>query len=715
MSRNVTLIQLRTDIAAQCDFSTSSTGRYTPTLLNRIINQSIQRFRERISNEGMTHFLVPASGTLPPNPTSTYAFQTLDLSALSPSVVRTYGVDIAIGGVVRSLAHRPFTERNEYTLGPTMTGTPIAWAHFQTRSIAIMPAPDASYPYTVWYLPVLADLVNDSDTFDGVAGWEVWVLWDCVCQLIARDQYVAAYQQAVSERDLAWQDIVRSSTKVSAAGGAFVGRDSMGQAGLFGRGARREVAASTGSSLPTNSSVTNAMLVNRVGPIALGRLATTTGAVEDVPLPSLTSYMGKFAGAYPGLVPSGTGNSADSLRGDGTWGNTTTAASGLGIAQLAPIASPRFLGRVAAGSGVVQELTGAQVATLLPLFTFASKGLVPSGGTSGQVLGASGWTTGGGGGGGPTMLAAGPQGAVQYNGGSGFAGASGLRYDVATGLMLFGNLNMPTGTINVGATGLPPVGAVLSFGGDNAAQDVIATTSTAGAVAQLMQWNVDGPNIETLGRNIAVSKLWNRAALEHRWLVAGVDKGSLDAAQFSIRAGMRLGVPQLAHTASFDKLGAWTASGFANIATGIQAQASGMQLAVGTGGPITTASGLQMGGTNDIAQVRRINDAEGMKAFGNLSSANATGVVNVNAGSGTVFHLTASVSQLLALQPSAVHGDSILIQNRSAATHTVYNLGTGMGAPSGEIFKLNPSGAAWVGFASGAWELKSRYQLGAGG
>ena len=88
MARNVTLLQLRTDVAAQCDFSTSASGRYTTTLLNRIINQSIQRFRERISNEGMTHFLVSYSGSLTQGTTSTYAFQTLDLSALSPSVVQ---------------------------------------------------------------------------------------------------------------------------------------------------------------------------------------------------------------------------------------------------------------------------------------------------------------------------------------------------------------------------------------------------------------------------------------------------------------------------------------------------------------------------------------------------------------------------------------------------------------------------------------------------
>ncbi len=347
MSRNVSLLQLRNDIAAQCDFSISATGRYPSSILNRLINQSIQRFRERISNEGITHFLVSASGTLAAGTTSPYAFQTLDLSALSPSLVRTYGVDITVAGVVRSLAHRSFMERNEFTSSPTMTNQPMAWAHFQTRSIAIMPGPDTSYPYTVWYLPVLADLAADGDTFDGVAGWEIYVLWDCVCQLIARDQYAAAYQQAILERDKAWEDIVRSATKVSAAGGAVVGRDTMGQAGLFGLRQRRVESGAGSSNLPPLNSITNAMLTTRSGPIVLGRLDPLLGAVGDVPVPSLTSYLAVFAGGSPGTVPTGS-TSAKALMGDGSW------------APVLPVPSATVAGRVPiAGSGALNYLAGS--------------------------------------------------------------------------------------------------------------------------------------------------------------------------------------------------------------------------------------------------------------------------------------------------------------------------------------------------------------------
>ncbi len=235
MSRTVTLVQLRSDVAAQADF-TIDTGRYTTVTLNRFINQSIQRFRERLSTEGATHFLVSTSGNLIAGATSPYQFNVLDLSAVSPSVVRVYGVDVTLSSssMIRSLSHTPFTMRSDYG-GPQLRGEPLAWSNFQTRKIAIMPSPQSTYAYTVWYLPVLADLVNDSDTFDGVAGWEDYIVWDVVCRMVTRDQYQDSYPLASGERDRIWADIVRSATKVAAAGGAHIARDTMGQRGILQR------------------------------------------------------------------------------------------------------------------------------------------------------------------------------------------------------------------------------------------------------------------------------------------------------------------------------------------------------------------------------------------------------------------------------------------------------------------------------------------------
>lgn len=240
MSRLVALSQLRSDITSQADI-VGATGRYPNATINRFINQSIQRFREKLSSEGATHFLVNSAGTIAAGAVSPFPFGVIDLTALSPSVVRTYGVDMTlVSGVVTSLSHSPFQSRADFG-GPIVTGEPRAWAHYQTRKLAIMPAPDHSYSYNVWYLPVLPDLVADADTYDGVAGWEDFLVWDVVCRLIIRDQYMTAYQTATQYRQEIWADILRNATRVTSAGGAVLGRDSMGDRGMVDSWRRNRV------------------------------------------------------------------------------------------------------------------------------------------------------------------------------------------------------------------------------------------------------------------------------------------------------------------------------------------------------------------------------------------------------------------------------------------------------------------------------------------
>ena len=378
MARTVTLSQLRTDVAAQCDFSVGASGRYTPTLLNRLLNQSVQRFRERISNEGMTHYLVSTTGTVTSGATSPYAFKTLDLSAASPNIVRVYGVDLTVSGIVKTLAHRPFQERNDYG-APSITGEPMAWAMYQTTSIALMPAPDQSYSYTVWYLPLLADMSADGDTFDGVAGWEQWIVWDVVCQLIARDTYQSAYNQAVQLRTEVWQDIIRSSTKVTSAGGALIGRDTL-RAGGFGRRAFSGPIVSGGSGLPPDGSVTNAMLASAPEATIKGRArGAGPGSPTDLVPAQVAAITSVFSGFAAGLVPTGGGDALQYLNQAGAWSTPSVggSVSGLALSQVQNIAPDRVLGRSTAGTGTVEQLRGQQVASMIGTFTGAAHGLVP--------------------------------------------------------------------------------------------------------------------------------------------------------------------------------------------------------------------------------------------------------------------------------------------------------------------------------------------------
>jgi hypothetical protein len=225
MARNVTLVQLRQDISDQCDITVGNAARYTPTHLNRLINQSIQRFREKLSSEGCQHYLVSTSSALGTGATSPYPFYSLDLSAVTPSIVRVYGLDLTVtSNDIRTLPYVDFAERDKYG---AQSGTPMAWSNFGTRKIAIFPPSSTAYTYVVWYLPVLADLSSDADTFDGVAGWEDFIVWDVVCRLIAKDNYATQYQLALNQCDRLWADILRNATRVVSAGGAHIGRDTM--------------------------------------------------------------------------------------------------------------------------------------------------------------------------------------------------------------------------------------------------------------------------------------------------------------------------------------------------------------------------------------------------------------------------------------------------------------------------------------------------------
>lgn len=234
--RTVTLAQLRQDIQNQADIA-GLTQRHGVTLLNRQINQSIQRFRERISSEGAQHFLTVATGVMQSGPTDGFPFYSLNAGAQASGIVRIFGVDVQRpDGTWHRLEHTTFQDRTRYGGGsPGAVGQPRVWAEYRTATLAIMPPPAQTMSYVVWFLPVMNDLQSDSATFDGVAGWEDYVVWDVTCRIIGRDQYTAVYPMLSAERDRIWADIVRNATRVTSAGGAVVGRDSMGAKGLYRR------------------------------------------------------------------------------------------------------------------------------------------------------------------------------------------------------------------------------------------------------------------------------------------------------------------------------------------------------------------------------------------------------------------------------------------------------------------------------------------------
>ena len=218
MARTRTLAQLRSDLEYLADIQ-NLTSRHDTANKNRAINQAIQAFREKLSAEGIAHYLQPNTVTLTPGATSPYPFGVLDLSAFSPQVVRVYRVHVTVDNRVYDLEGVEFTEVTRYQddWSGIRSGIPVAFASQTTYKLALMPPPDGAYSAVVWYLPVLPDLSNDSDTFDGVAGWEDWVVLDAAVRIANRDRDQTQIALLKEERVIRWAEIIHSASRVNRA------------------------------------------------------------------------------------------------------------------------------------------------------------------------------------------------------------------------------------------------------------------------------------------------------------------------------------------------------------------------------------------------------------------------------------------------------------------------------------------------------------------
>jgi hypothetical protein len=142
-----------------------------------------------------------------------------------------------------------------------------------------------------------------------------------------------------------------------------------------------------------------------------------------------------------------TANQTITLSGNVTGSGTTTISTTIANnvvtnAMLAQIATARIKGRVTAGTGNVEDLTGTQATTLLDTFTSALKGLAPaSGGGTTNFLRADGtWAVPAGGGGGTP---AGSNTQIQYNNSGAFGASASFAWDNSTQSLNIGNGTAP--------------------------------------------------------------------------------------------------------------------------------------------------------------------------------------------------------------------------------------------------------------------------------
>lgn len=230
-ARTRTVTEMIADVRYRCNLE-AEVARHPDANIQRLINESWQAVREIVS-EVSPYYLKAKSGTLTAgavipdasgNATLTAAFGKLDLPA---DCVRVYGLDLEVGGQLIELEPLPFEARNDYQSVSQRTNVPEAFFVYNmgaestttvtAGALALFPAPNIAYPYTLWYLPIWAD-ISTTSVFDAFSGLEQWVLWDVCAKTCARDNdRQGTYGIAVQERMVA-EARIKSASKTQRAG-----------------------------------------------------------------------------------------------------------------------------------------------------------------------------------------------------------------------------------------------------------------------------------------------------------------------------------------------------------------------------------------------------------------------------------------------------------------------------------------------------------------
>lgn len=194
--------KVRTIISGQND-----TDWLSDSELTTFINDSISGLVELINNQNQDYYVVSASLT-----SDGTAF--IDLPS---DVLEVRGMDYKQNDQAITMRGFNFQERNRlntpfWTLyGADLYG--LYRYHLTGTQVEIQPRPTSGQQFTIWYVPVQADLVNDSDTFNFQNHWDQWVIYDAAIKASLKEENTEHIQSLQVEREKQEQRIIAAASR----------------------------------------------------------------------------------------------------------------------------------------------------------------------------------------------------------------------------------------------------------------------------------------------------------------------------------------------------------------------------------------------------------------------------------------------------------------------------------------------------------------------
>lgn len=178
MARSRTLGQMRSDVRLRADLVGNQF--VTDSELNEYINQSIAELYDLlVESRGQEYYITTQTITTSAN---------TEYYALPADHYTTIYVELEYGGTRARLGSYSMHERARLIGStPAFVATPRAF-RLAAGNVSFLPVPDGVYTIRHFYVPACARLVSDSDTFDGVDGWEEYAIWRTVAYVQQKEQ-----------------------------------------------------------------------------------------------------------------------------------------------------------------------------------------------------------------------------------------------------------------------------------------------------------------------------------------------------------------------------------------------------------------------------------------------------------------------------------------------------------------------------------------------
>lgn len=218
--RSVTLIDALTRIYRRADLE-NATDRFPKTEVIDEYNESLAALYDRILRARGPEYFEKSTPVTTTSGVSVYNLPADFLELIS--------VELNVGGYNYKL--KRFDREQRAYLGSqalSFSGDYFRYmlhgkdTYSDSDTIEFLPIPTPASAITVFYVPAAAKLVNDSDTFDGVNGWEEYAICDAASKLLTKNRKLDAAQALVAMRETVGERIDALTPRRDNAGPAHV-------------------------------------------------------------------------------------------------------------------------------------------------------------------------------------------------------------------------------------------------------------------------------------------------------------------------------------------------------------------------------------------------------------------------------------------------------------------------------------------------------------